>query len=150
MVLVERLFAYLHLLAGGLAAGLALAEYWAQSRAIDRRQARLLAALDLNYLLALAMAAATGIARAMQHAGGASFYFASDLFWTKIAVFVLLLAGALPASLQIARWHREARVAPSFAPLPREAASLRACLMLELTCFGLLPLPSVFLDAPAG
>ncbi len=149
-MLVDRLFAYLHLLACGLAAGLALAEYWAQSRAIDRRQARLLAALDLNYLLALATAAATGIARLMQHPGGASFYFSSDLFWTKIAVFALLVAGALPASLQIARWHREARAAPSFAPLPREAAALRACLVLELTCFGLLPLPSVFLGPAVG
>lgn len=149
-MLAERLFAYLHLVASGLAAGLALAEYWAQSRAIDRRQARLLAALDLNYLLALATAAATGIARVMQHPAGVSYYLDSDLFWTKVAVFVLLLAGALPASLQIVRWHRDARTAPSFAPLPREAATLRACLVLELACFALLPLPSVFMAAAAG
>lgn len=149
-MLAERLFAYLHLVAAGLAAGLALAEYWAQSRAIDRRQARLLAALDLNYLLALAMAAATGIARVMQHPAGVSYYLASDLFWTKVAVFALLLAGALPASLQIARWHRDARTAPSFAPLPREAASLRSCLVLELACFALLPLPSVFMAGAAS
>jgi putative membrane protein len=146
-VFADRLFAYLHLLASGLAAGLALAEYWAQSRAIDRRQARLLAALDLNYLLALATAAATGIARVMQHPGGPWFYLDNDLFRTKVAVFALLMAGALPASLQIARWHREARTVPSFAPLPREVARLRACLVLELTCFALLPLPSVFLAA---
>ena len=146
-MLADRLFAYLHLLAGGLAAGLALAEYWSQSRAIDRRQARLLAALDLNYLLALATAAATGIARTMQHPGGPSFYLGSDLFWTKAGVFVLLLAGALPASVQIARWHRDARMAPSFAPLLVEVNRLRACLVLELACFALLPLPSVFLAA---
>jgi uncharacterized membrane protein len=149
-LLAERLFAYLHLLGSGLAAGLALAEYWAQSRAIDRRQARLLAALDLNYLLALAMAAATGIARVMQHPGGAEYLLGSDLFRTKLAVFMLLLAGALPASLQIARWHREARSAPSFAPLPREAGWLRACLTLQLACFALLPLPAVFLASPGG
>ncbi len=146
-MLAERLFAYLHLVASGLAAGLVIAEYWAQSRAIDRRQARLLAALDLNYLLALATAAATGIACLMQHPAGAAFHLASDLFRTKLAVFALLLAGALPASMLIARWHREARSAPSFAPLPREASSLRACLVLELACFALLPLPSVFMAA---
>jgi putative membrane protein len=146
-MLAERLFAYLHLVACGLAAGLALAEYWAQSRAIDRRQARLLAALDLNHLLALAMAAATGIACVMQHPAGVDFYLGNDLFLLKLALFGLLLAAAVPASVLIARWHREAREAPTFAPLPREVAALRACLMLELTCFALLPLPAVFIAA---
>jgi hypothetical protein len=38
-------------------------------------------------------------------------------------------------------------MAPSFAPLPLEVNRLRACLVLELACFALLPLPSVFLVA---
>ena len=58
--IIAAVFAWLHLLAIGVAAGLLLTEYWLCRRMPDRTQARLLGLVDLGYLLALIGSLATG------------------------------------------------------------------------------------------
>ena len=62
--IIAALFAWLHLLAIGVGAGLLLTEYWLCRRLPDRLGARLLGQIDLGYQLALIGAFATGLARA--------------------------------------------------------------------------------------
>lgn len=138
--LAAAVFAWLHLVAAGIAAGLLMAEYWLCRRMPDRAQVRLLAMADLGYLLALITSLATGLARLAQFGREPGYYLANRLFWLKIAVFVAVGLVAVVPSLQYLRWSREARSAPAFAPLSREVERVRAAIAFSLGLWLVLPL----------
>lgn len=130
--MVAALFAWLHLLAAGIGAGLLLTEYWLCRRMPDRTQARLLGTVDLGYQLALIASLATGLARALYYGQAADYYLGNRLFWLKIAIFLLVVLVAIAPTLQYIRWNREARTAPTFAPLTRDLERVRASISLGL------------------
>lgn len=140
---VAALFAWLHLVAAGLAAGLLLSEYWLCRRIPDRLQVRLLGMVDLGYFLALIGSLATGLARLLYFGQGTAYYLANRLFWLKIALFVAIGLIALFPTLQYIRWNREARTAPTFAPLTRELERVRGSLALQLGLMLLLSLLAI-------
>jgi putative membrane protein len=138
--MVSALFAWLHLLAAGIGAGLLLTEYWLCRRMPDRTQARLLGTVDLGYQLALIASLATGLARALYYGQAADYYLGNRLFWLKIAIFLLVVLVAIAPTLQYIRWNREARTAPTFAPLTRDLERVRASISLGLGLWLVLPL----------
>lgn len=144
------LFAWLHLVSVGLAAGLLLSEYWLCRRTPDRLQVRLLGAIDLGYFLALIGSLATGLARVLYFGQDTAYYLANRLFWLKIALFVVIGLIALFPTLQFIRWNREARTAPVFAPLTRDLERVRASLALQLGLLLLLPLLAVLIARGYG
>ena len=148
--MIAALFAWLHLLAAGIGAGLLLTEYWLCRRMPDRTQARLLGTVDLGYQLALIASLATGLARALYYGQAADYYLANRLFWLKIAVFLALVLVAIPATLQYIRWNREARAAPTFAPLSRDLERVRASISLGLGLWLLLPLLAILVARGYG
>lgn len=148
--IVAAVFAWLHLLAIGLAAGLLMAEHWLCRRMPDRLQARLLGQVDLGYQLALIGAFATGFARVLYYGQDGAFYLANHLFWLKIAVFVGIALVAIGPSLQYLRWNREARSAPSFAPLTQEVERVRSAIALGLGLWLILPLISILVARGFG
>lgn len=148
--IIAAVFAWLHLLAIGVGAGLLMAEYWLCRRVPDRLQARLLGQVDLGYQLALIGAIATGFARALYFGQDMDYYLANRLFWLKIALFVGLAIAAIGPSLQYLRWSREARSAPSFAPLTREVERVRAAIALGLGFWLILPLISILVARGFG
>lgn len=148
--IVAALFAWLHLVAAGLGAGLLLTEYWLCRRPPDRQQARLLGMIDLGYALALIASLATGLARALYYGQTAAFYAANRLFWLKIALFLLVCAVAIVPSLQYVRWNREARSSPSFAPLSRELDRVRAGIAFGLGLWLILPLIAILVARGYG
>ena len=127
---IAAVFAWLHLVAVGLAVGLLLSEYWLCRRIPDRLQVRLLGMVDLGYFLALIGSLATGLARLLYFGQGTAYYLANRLFWLKIALLAVIALVALFPTLQYIRWNREARSAPSFAPLTRELERVRGSLAL--------------------
>ena len=143
-------FAWLHLLAVGLAAGLLLSEYWLCRRMPDRQQVRLLGAVDLGYFLALTGSLATGLARVLFFGQDTAYYLANQLFWLKIALFLAIGLLALFPTLQFIRWNREARTAPTFAPLSRELERVRGSQALQLGLMLLLPLISILVARGYG
>jgi len=148
--LVAALFAWLHLLAFGLAAGLLLSEYWLCRRNPDRFQVRLLGTVDLGYLLALIASLATGLARLLYFGRDTDYYLGNRLFWLKIALFVVIVLMALFATRQFVRWNQEARKAPAFAVLTRDLERLRGNLALQLGLMLLLPLLAVLMARGYG
>lgn len=148
--LVAVIFAWLHLVAVGLAAGLLLSEFWLCRRIPDRQQVRLLGTLDLGYFLALIGSLATGLARLLFFGQDTAYYLANRLFWLKIALFFAIGLAALVPTLQYIRWNREARTAPAFAPLTRELERVRASLALQMALFLLLPLLSILVAQGYG
>lgn len=147
---VAALFAWLHLLAIGLAAGLLLTEYWLCRRMPDRTQARLLGTVDLGYLLALIASLATGLTRALYYGQDLPYYLGNRLFWLKITIFLAIVLVAVTPTLQYVRWNREARSAPSFAPLTREVDRVRASIALGLGLWLILPLLGVLVARGYG
>ena len=143
-------FAWLHLLAVGLAAGLLLSEYWLCRRIPDRLQVKLLGTVDLGYFLALTGSLATGLARVLFFGQDTAYYLANRLFWLKIALFLAIGLLALFPTLQFIRWNHEARTAPAFAPLTRELERVRASLILQLGLMLLLPLISILVARGYG
>jgi putative membrane protein len=148
--MIAALFAWLHLLAAGIGAGLLLAEYWLCRRMPDRTQARLLGTVDLGYQLALIASLATGLARALYYGQAAEYYLANRLFWLKIAIFIAIVLVAVGPTLQYIRWNREARAAPTFAPLTREIERVRASVSLGLGLWLILPLIGILVARGYG
>lgn len=147
---VAVVFAWLHLVAVGLAAGLLLSEYWLCRRIPDRQQVKLLGTVDLGYFLALTGSLATGLARVLFFAQDTAYYLANRLFWLKIALFLAIGLLALFPTLQFIRWNREARTAPAFAPLTRELERVKGSLALQLGLMLLLPLISILVARGYG
>ncbi|MBX3702376.1 MAG: DUF2214 family protein [Steroidobacteraceae bacterium] len=148
--LLAAVFAWLHLLAAGIAAGLLMAEYWLCRRMPDRTQVRLLGIVDTGYFLALITSLATGLAKLLHYGQDPAYYHANRLFWLKITVFVAMgLVASLP-SLQYLRWNREARSAPAFAPLTRELERVRAAIALGLGLWLVIPLLAVLVARGYG
>ncbi len=147
---IAALFAWLHLLAAGVAAGLLLTEYWLCRRMPDHTQARLLGTVDLGYFLALIASLATGLARAFYYGQDVAYYFANRLFWLKITIFLVIGLVAVQPTLQYIRWNREARNAPSFAPLTREVERVRASIALGLGLWLILPLLAILVARGYG
>jgi putative membrane protein len=148
--MVAAIFAWLHLLAAGLGAGLLLSEYWLCRRMPDRIQVKLLGQVDLGYQLALIAGLATGLARGLYYGQDLGIYVSNRLFWLKLAVFLMIAAVAVAPTLQYIRWNREARSAPAFAPLTREVDRVRGAITLGLGLWLLLPLISVLVARGYG
>lgn len=148
--IIAAAFAWLHLVAAGIAAGLLVAEYWLCRRMPDRLQVRLLGMADLGYLLALIATLATGLARLVYFGQDPAYYAANRLFWLKIALFIGLALAAVGPSLQYLRWNREARSAAAFAPLSRDFERLRRALAFQLGIWLLLPLLAVLVARGYG
>jgi len=148
--MIAAIFAWLHLLAIGVAAGLLLTEYWLCRRMPDRTQARLLGTVDLGYQLALIASLATGLARALYYGQDAAYYISNRLFWLKIVIFLAIVLVAVTPTLQYVRWNREARTAPIFAPLSREFDRVRASIALGLGLWLILPLLGVLVARGYG
>jgi len=146
----SAVFAFLHLLTIGLAAGMLLVEHWLLRRPVDRTQARLLGIADLTWLLALIGSLATGLARSTYFGMGAPFYLANPLFLVKLGAFALLVTTALVNIRLLARWNYAARNAAAFAPLSREVERLRAAIALELGLVVLLTFLAVLVTRGFG
>jgi putative membrane protein len=147
---VEAVFAWLHLLAGGIAAGLLLTEYWLCRRTLDRGQVRLLGTVDLGYWLALIASLATGLTRSFFSVQDSAWYVANRLFLLKIVLFVAIALLAVAPAVQVQRWNREARSAPVFAPLSREVLRVRASIAFGLGLWLVLPLVAILIARGYG
>ena len=138
--IIAALFSWLHLVSSAIAAGLLLTEYWLCRRLPDRTQARLLGQVDLGYFLALIASLATGLARMLYFAQESSYYADNRLFWLKITLFIAIGLVAVVPALQYVRWNREARSAPTFAPLIRDLERVRASIAFGLGLWLIVPL----------
>jgi putative membrane protein len=140
-MILDTLLAWMHhLCLIAMAACLAMQWSWLAENpqgAVLRRLGR----VDMAYgAFAMAMLA-VGTARVVYGAKGADFYIANPVFWTKIAVF--LLVGALSAipTMLYTRWRNQARRQDDFRAPPAEVS--RARRMIGFQALGWLALPAL-------
>jgi putative membrane protein len=148
--IIAAVFAWLHLIAAGIAAGLLMTEYWLCRRVPDRLQAKLLAMVDLGYVLALIASLATGLARALYYGQEPGYYLGNRLFWLKMALFLVIGAVAVAPSIQYFRWGRQARATPAFSALMREVERVRANVAFGLGLWLIVPLVAILVARGYG
>jgi len=85
-------------------------------QSVSAASLRLLARLDLYYVISAGGLVAFGVARLFWGAKGLDFYVGNPVFWVKLGTIALIaVLSALP-TLDIVRWRRAARAEPDALP----------------------------------
>lgn len=113
-------------LAGALAAELAIVTADIDAEAIGR-----LARIDLGYGASAACVLIVGAARLFYGAKGYEYYFANHIFWTKMALFLVVGLLSIPPTLRYLAWGRRWRADAAFRPQVPEVMRVRAWLWTE-------------------
>jgi putative membrane protein len=121
-------------LAAILAAELAILTMDVDAKAIQR-----LARIDTGYGLSATIVVIVGVARVIWGAKGYEYYMANYVFWTKMALFLVVGLLSVPPTIRYLAWGRRLRADPSFRPGAPEIASLRAHLWAEAAFFLAIP-----------
>jgi putative membrane protein len=121
-------------LAATIAAELAILMGIIDAKAIVR-----LAAIDAGYGAAAAAVVIFGVARVIWGAKGYEYYLANHIFWTKMALFLIVGLLSIRPTFRYLAWRRQLRANAAFAPATAEVARMRAYLWAEAAFFLAIP-----------
>lgn len=147
--MLEALVAYLHYLAMVLIAVFLVAEHRICRPGLAAEQVRRLARIDFLYMLAAALALATGVVRVVWLGKGPAFYLYNPVFYVKIALFAAVGLLSISPTLQYLRWMREQRSGGP-APVPYQIARASLYVRAELVLFLLIPLMATLMARGIG
>lgn len=80
-----------------------------------------------------------GVARVIWGAKGYEYYIANHVFWTKMALFLIVGLLSVPPTLRYLQWRRQARADPQFRPPAAAILRVRAYLWAEAAFFLAIP-----------
>ena len=115
-----------------------------------RETVKLLARLDILYLIAAVLAVATGVARLVWFGKGAGFYLHNPVFYIKLALFVAIGLISVPPTMQYLRWMRMLRTGSDAVTAEFEVLRARRYVLAELVLFAIIPLLAVLLARGIG
>jgi putative membrane protein len=121
-------------LAAVLAAELAILTIDIDAKAIGR-----LARIDMAYGVSAAIVVIVGVARVIWGAKGYEYYVANHIFWTKMALFLVVGLLSIPPTLRYLAWGRQLRANAAFRPAASEVARMRTYLWGEAAFFLAIP-----------
>ncbi len=142
---LEALLAFLH-----IAAILTLVVFSSSQAALCRVEwlnaavLQRLRVLDRIYLIALALVAASGLARTIWGIKSASWYIGQPLWWAKFLLLSLILVMSLKPSMAFRRWMRQWQADGSLPP-EAEIKAVRALIMRAAHLLVLIPAAGVML-----
>jgi putative membrane protein len=136
----DWILACLHHLAIFSLAGVIAAEVVLLSGAIDAADVRRLASVDAWYGLLAAAVILFGVSRVIWGAKGYEYYLANHVFWTKMALFLILGLLSIRPTLVFFAWKKRLKTDPDFAPPIAEAARMRTYLWIEVGVFLCIPI----------
>jgi putative membrane protein len=141
--------AYAHYLSIFLTLALLVAELALFRLRMDAAIVRLLPRLDLLYLVAVIAIIVTGLARLFFFAKGAAFYAASEMFWIKMVLFLIVgLLSLPPTFFFIATRKAAAGQGAELAPI--RFRRIRSFIIAELGVFALIPLAATLMARGLG
>ena len=106
---------------------------------IDAKAIVRLATIDAGYGAAAAAVVIFGVARVIWGAKGYEYYLANHIFWTKMALFLIVGLLSIRPTFRYLAWRRQLRANAAFAPATAEVARLRAYLWAEAAFFLAIP-----------
>ena len=121
-------------LAATIAAELAILMGIIDAKAIVR-----LATIDAGYGAAATAVVIFGVARVIWGAKGYEYYLANHVFWTKMALFLIVGLLSIRPTFRYLAWRRQLRANAAFAPATAEVARMRAYLWAEAAFFLAIP-----------
>jgi putative membrane protein len=136
---VDWALASLHHLAIFTLAATIAAEIAILTMALEASAIRRLARIDAAYGAAATATVIFGVLRVIFGAKGYEYYLANDIFWTKMALFVIVGLLSIAPTLRYVKWTRLSRADPTFRPPAAEAARMRAFLWAEAGVFLAIP-----------
>lgn len=148
--MTEVLVVYLHFAAMILIAVSLAIEYLICVPGLARERMRLLARIDLLYLIAAILALATGVARLIWFGKGAGFYLYNPVFYIKLALFVAVGLISVPPTMQYLRWVRMLKTGAGAVAADFEVLRARRYLLVELVLFAFIPLLAVLMARGIG
>src|SRR5262249_21904719 len=122
---MEAAVAYLHFLSAFLVAAFLISEFLVCAPGLQATQVRLLARVDVYYLMAAVAVVVTGALRVFAVGKGAGFYLANPVFYIKLALFLAVGLVSIPPTLQFLRWKRGLSMNRQFVPLPADVTTAR-------------------------
>jgi putative membrane protein len=141
MLLRDALLAYAHFLSILFLTAVLCAELAVYRQELAAVVARRLQRIDLLFGIAAILVLATGAARVWLGLKGADFYFHNPIFWTKIALFVVVGLLSIPPTLHYLRWNaRLAAGADAIREERRAYVRIRSLLVAEIVVLALIPL----------
>jgi putative membrane protein len=150
MAVTEVLVVYLHFAAMILIAVFLAIEYLICVPGLARQSLKLLARVDLLYLIAAVLALATGVARLVWFGKGAGFYLHNPVFYLKLALFVAVGLISIPPTMQYLRWMRMLKTGAAAVAADFEVLRTRRYLLVELVLFAFIPLLAVLMARGIG
>ena len=150
MAVTEALVVYLHFAAMILIAVFLAIEYLICVPGLARQSLKLLARVDLLYLIAAVLALATGVARLVWFGKGAGFYLHNPVFYLKLALFVAVGLISIPPTMQYLRWMRMLKTGAAAVAADFEVLRARRYVLVELVLFAFIPLLAVLMARGIG
>ena len=147
--MTEVLVVYLHFAAMMLIAVFLAIEYLICAPGLAREKVRLLARIDLLYLLAALLALATGVARVVWLGKGPGFYLHNPVFYLKVALFVAVGLISVPPTMQYLRWMRGLTTGAG-AVADFEVLRARRYVLVELVLLAFIPLLAAIMARGIG
>jgi putative membrane protein len=137
---MDWILACLHHLAVFSLAGVIAAEVALLSGALDASGIRRLAGVDAWYGLLAAAVIIFGVSRVIWGAKGYEYYIANHVFWTKMALFLIVGLLSIRPTMTFLAWKKRLKAEPGFAPPVAEAARMRTYLWIEAGIFLCIPI----------
>jgi putative membrane protein len=143
-MLSQAIAAYAHYLSVFCTLALLVAELALFRRHMDAATVRLLPRFDLLYLVAVIAIIVTGLLRVYFFAKGVAFYRESEIFWIKIALFVIVGLLSLPPTFAFIA-NRKAAAGQGIDLAEDKFRRIRAFIVAELAVFALIPLAAALM-----
>jgi putative membrane protein len=138
-MMLDWTLASLHHLAIFALAAILAAELAILTVDIDARGMARIGRIDLAYGVVAAVVVIVGVARVIWGAKGYQYYLENAVFWTKMALFVVVGLLSIPPTVRYVGWGRARRADPAFRPDPAEIVRLRLWLWAEAALFAAIP-----------
>ena len=147
---MEPALAYLHFLSIIGVGACLVAEFYLCTLDLQPPYVRILARVDLMYLIAAVAVLATGFARLFDSPKGMAFYLQNPVFYIKLALFVAVGLVSIAPTLQFLRWNRALKSGRERIVNDRDIVSARRYITLELVLFAFIPLAAVLMARGIG
>ena len=148
--MTEVLVVYLHFAAMILIAVFLAIECLFCVPGLAQERVKLLARIDLLYMIAAVLALATGVARLVWFGKGAGFYLHNPVFYIKLALFVAIGLISVPPTMQYLRWMRMLKTGAGAVAAEFEVLRARRYVLAELVLFTFIPLLAVLMARGIG
>jgi putative membrane protein len=136
---IDWALASLHHLAIFTLAATIAAELALMTMALDASAIRRLARVDAAYGMAATAVVVFGVLRVIYGAKGYEYYVANHIFWTKMALFLVVGLLSIAPTLGYLKWNRALRADTTFRPATAEIGRMRRYLWAEAAFFMAIP-----------